>query len=186
MTATQPISADDLLRVRDGKHLELIDGELVPVPCGGELSQIVINILMAVARFVHDRDLGRLLGSTAGFQCFPADPNRVRRPHFAYVSYERLPRNVRSPGHCPVAPEIAALVISESCLWHDIARKVQDYLSASVLQVWVVDEYSRQVFVYFSDKCLILQESDELTCEEILPGFRCQVSEFFAGIPTED
>jgi Uma2 family endonuclease len=94
--------------VRDGKHHELIDGELVPVPSGGELGQIVANIMMAIAPIVRDRGLDHVVGSTAGFQCFPGDPNRVRRPHVAFVSHERWPRNVRAPGHCPVAPELAA------------------------------------------------------------------------------
>lgn len=50
MPTTQTLTAKDLLRVRDGKHQELIDGELVPVPCGGELGQIVANVIMAIAR----------------------------------------------------------------------------------------------------------------------------------------
>lgn len=186
MSTVQLLTADDLLRVRDGKHHELIDGKLVPNPSGWILSQVVVNILMALAPTVHGRNLGRMLGSTAGFQCFPADPNRVRRPHFAFVSYTRLPRNVRVPGHCPVAPELAVLVISESCRWNDIAVKVQDYLSANVLQVWVVDEKSRQVFVYTNDRCRLLQQIDELACEEFLPGFHCQVSALFDGIPTAE
>lgn len=148
-----------------------------------ELAQIVVSILGLVGPFIRDKCLGRVVGSTAGFQCFSHDLNRVRRPHLAFTSYERLARSVRVHGHSLIAPELVVLVVAENDLWRDITCKVQDYLAANVEQVWVVDEFSRQVLVFSTAGCMRLGVNDQISCEQILPGFRCQVAEFFVDIP---
>jgi hypothetical protein len=45
------------------------------------------------------------------------------------------------------------LVVGENELWREITCKVQDYLAANVLRVWVIDEFVRQVFVFSADGC---------------------------------
>lgn len=71
-------------------------------------------------------------------------------------------------------------IISPNDLFEKVFRKVQEYLAASVRQVWLISIEHKVVIIYHSLKqTTILTEEDELTCEELLPGFRCRVSELF-------
>ena len=58
--------------------------------------------------------------------------------------------------------------------------KLDDYQKAGVLLIWVVNLKSRTVMVYRSDGSVNrLRESDELSGEDVIPGFRCPVKEIF-------
>ena len=62
----------------------------------------------------------------------------------------------------------------------EIHDKVIDYLDAGTRFVWVVDPDSRTITVYRSrDAIRLLTLEDELDGADVLPGFRCQVSELF-------
>jgi Uma2 family endonuclease len=61
-----------------------------------------------------------------------------------------------------------------------VVRKITDYLKNGVGLVWLVDPEDRTVTVYRPDKGPFVVEGDqELTGEDILPGFRCRAAEFF-------
>lgn len=61
--------------------------------------------------------------------------------------------------------------------------KVEEWLASGSLAVWVVDPIARAVTVHeVGGVARRLGEEDELTGEPALPGFRCRVSEFFAGL----
>jgi Uma2 family endonuclease len=59
--------------------------------------------------------------------------------------------------------------------------KVQEYLDAGVLMVWVIHPVRRTLTIYRPDDPTptILTESDILEDLPELPGFRCPVAEFF-------
>ena len=60
---------------------------------------------------------------------------------------------------------------------------MDEWLSAGVLVVWVVDPQRRVVEVFQAGKPLqVLREGDVLTAEEVLPGFRLPIQEIFAEI----
>ena len=57
---------------------------------------------------------------------------------------------------------------------------MQDWLAAGCRAVWVVDPTSQTVSVYRgSRETALLTIADELTGDEILPGFRLSVAEVF-------
>jgi Uma2 family endonuclease len=59
-------------------------------------------------------------------------------------------------------------------------EKIEDYLRNKVRLVWVVDFEQMSVTVYRSDRTFhLLKNEQELTAEDVLPGFRCRVSDFF-------
>jgi len=60
--------------------------------------------------------------------------------------------------------------------------KVDDYFSAGVLRVWVLDAKQRRISVHRSSTLVHqLGMNDVLSDEELLPGFRLEVSELFAA-----
>src|SRR5262249_15289253 len=75
---------------------------------------------------------------------------------------------------------LAVEVLSPSDRMDRTQRKITDYLQTGVEMVWVADPEARTVTVYRPDRgprCL--GESEEITGEDILPGFRCRVRDFF-------
>lgn len=62
--------------------------------------------------------------------------------------------------------------------WH---RRMKGHLSVGVAMVWAIDGVDRLITVFVPNSPAVsLDETDDLTGGEILPGFRCNVSEFFA------
>jgi Uma2 family endonuclease len=50
--------------------------------------------------------------------------------------------------------------------------------------VWIIDPDGRQAFVYRqSGGRVMLSETDEITGEDVISGFHCQLSELFALPP---
>lgn len=63
-------------------------------------------------------------------------------------------------------------------------QRVEEYLQAGVQLVWVINPQSRTVLVYRANGSIIgLREHDEISGENVLPGFRCRVGQLFQ-LPT--
>ncbi len=62
-----------------------------------------------------------------------------------------------------------------------IREKMTEYFQSGVRMVWIVDPEDRTVAVYCSmDEGRILHESAILDGDDVLPGFKCRVSELFS------
>jgi len=65
---------------------------------------------------------------------------------------------------------------------HEVDDKVRAWLDAGASMVWVVDPKRRGVTVYRSPIAVkTLSENDELSGEDVVPGFACKVGELFAS-----
>lgn len=178
-TETQ-YTADDLLTLPDGKHFELVDGQLVEQAVSPISSWVEVRLLQSLSVHVDRQNLGWVFSSTQGFQCFSDDPNRVRRPDASFIRRERLPNGLPQRGHFRIAPDLAAEVISPNDLASDLYRKTGEYLAAGVRLVWIVDPETRSVTVHRADGTgARFGEQDELSGESVVPGFRCRIAELF-------
>ena len=71
-------------------------------------------------------------------------------------------------------------MISPNDLWHEVEAKIREYLAAGVALVWVISSEIRIAYVHRRDGTISkLGETDELSGEDIIPGFRCLVSSIF-------
>jgi len=149
--------------------------ELAEVAGGipGEVGSIINWRLSA---YVYPNKLGRVFMSQTDFE-LPGVGKR--QPDVAFVTLERLPVNVRDA--VPLAPDLAIEVVSKSDGSYDIDDKVDDYLRAGVRLVWVVRPIRRVVEVYHQGDALplLLKPEDELSGEDVIPGFKLKVSELF-------
>lgn len=184
MAAVQPkpkCTIEELweLSHRTGKRLELVEGELRQLaPASDEHGYITNQIAFLVTRFVKEHRLGYTLAAETGF-VLHEEPATVRAPDLAYVSRERAPQQW-SRHFARFVPDLVAEVVSPADTYSEVVRKVQDWLTAGVKLVWVVDPESRQVSVHRAGQPVhILSEGDTLSGEEVLPGFACKVSEIF-------
>ena len=171
-------TAEDLLKMSDGKSYELEDGKLVRRPMGVESSWIGGILYALLLNFCRAHNLGWVLPADASYQCFPTSPNKVRKPDVSFIRRGRLPGERLPKGHCPIAPDLAVEVTSPRDLSSRTIKKIQEYLQAGVSLVWLVDPGTRIVQIHRKDSpIIVLHENDELTGEDVLPGFRCRVSE---------
>ena len=128
--------------------------------------------------FSEANDSGWILPADASYQCFPDAPTRVRKPDVSFIKRGRLPGERLPKGHCPIAPDLAVEVLSPRDLSSRTIKKIEEYLQAGVSLVWIVDPAMRTVQIHRKDGSIVeLHENDELTGEDVLPGFRCLVSD---------
>jgi len=184
VTTKTRFTPEDLLTLPDGDQYELVDGQLVERNMGFKSGRIAGVIERRIGKFVEDHQLGWVLPADVGYQCFPDDTYRVRKPDVSFLRKERLPADQEPEGHCRLAPDLVIEVVSPNDLYEEVTGKVEMYLSAGVLLVWVFDPDRRWVFVYRRDGTgTILRPDDELSGEEVLPGFRCRVGDLFLPPP---
>lgn len=174
-------TADDLLTMPDGDRYELVNGQLVERNMGTESSWIAGRIFFNISRFLEEQSLGWAFPEGTGFQCFREDRDRVRKPDMAFVRHGKFSGKSLPKGFARIPPDLAVEVVSPNDLYYEVEQKVREYLQAGVSLVWIINPDDRTVRIFRSSGAgpTQLGENDELTGEDILPGFRCQVSELF-------
>ena len=179
--ATQTrMTADDLLALPNEKDYELVDGELVERPMGNQATLVATNLLVFLATFIRQRRLGIVLGAEAGYQCFRNTEDRVRKPDISFIRFGRLPGDLPAAGYDTIPPDLAVEVLSPRDLATDLEQKIEEYLRAGVRLVWIVNPDTRTIRIHRHDGSISgLHENDELTGEDVLPGFTCPVAAIF-------
>ena len=164
----------------DGFCYELVKGELRQMsPAGSEHGAIVVNITGLLWQHVKSNGLGVCFAAETGFK-IASDPDTVRAPDVAFVRRERIPETGIPKNFWAIAPDLAVEVVSPGDTYGEMEEKVEDWLAAGARAVWVVNPKLRSVTVYRSPTDVArLSEADELGGGEVVPGFRCKVSEIF-------
>lgn len=189
MSATIDTSytAEDLLTMPDGDLYELVDGQLVERDMGTKSNWIAGKLFRLIGDYAESNGLGWGLPTDNGFQCFPGRPNQVRKPDVAFIRMGRLPNEELPDGHCQIAPDLIAEVISPNDFYSNVMRRIFDFMEAGVPLIWVIDPDSRSVMVYRADGSVsLLHEHDELSGEGVLQGFSCPIGELFPPRPKTD
>ncbi len=162
----------------DTPCVELVRGRVVNVtPPGFEHGWVELNIGGVLREFVRRNKLGRVATGDAGLYTRQL-PDSVRGADVLFISNERLKKRSEK-AFLDVAPELAVEVLSPNDRWKEIQDKVQEYLDAGVLMVWVADPEDKAITVFRKNAMYVFKESDSITGEDVLPGFSCPVREFF-------
>jgi Uma2 family endonuclease len=99
----------------------------------------------------------------------------------AYISADLAARTPRDARFVDGVPVLAIEIISPSDTQEGVLEKVGDYLEAGVALVWVVEPVYGTVTVYRPGTAPeLFNETQEITADPYLPGFRAAVAEFFA------
>ena len=104
-------------------------------------------------------------------------------PDVAYLSYERargLTRDERETP--PVAPELVVEILSPDDRPGDVATKREQYLSAGVLLVLLVDPESRRIDAYGGDGRIASAVAPASFEDERFPGLSIPFAEIFEDI----
>jgi Uma2 family endonuclease len=178
----RPLTIEEFERLPPDEYRdELVRGWVVREPSPGvEHGGIVITLGTILANFIHTRQLGRVV-SDSGFILAEAPPT-VRAPDIAFIAAARIPPSGLPARYFPGAPDLAVEVVSPSNSPKEIQAKVDDYLSAGTLAVWVVEPRTRTVVVHEAGQSpRTLGAEDDLSCAGVLPEFVVRVGEIFEG-----
>ncbi|MCG2683813.1 MAG: Uma2 family endonuclease [Planctomycetales bacterium] len=173
-------TAEELLHAPELGRCELVRGDLMMMsPAGFEHGRIVSRLCYRIERFVEQHGLGVVTGAETGFH-IARNPDTVRAPDVGFVRMERLPETTVS-GFFDGPPDLAVEVLSPDDRPRAVAAKVEDWLTAGCLTVWVVDPAKRVVTVQRRGADpRVFDASTELDGEDALPGFRVAVAEIFS------
>lgn len=180
------VTAEEFAEMELGEdRAELVHGEieLMP-PTGHEHGKLSNKVGRVLGNYVEPLAEGDVVGAETGFRLAE---DTVRAPDAAFVSNERLQEvrertgQTRFPSFLPVAPDLAAEVVSPSDRADDISSKIADYFEFGTRLVWFFYPSQRAVHVFTSPtQVRILTEADTLDGGDVLPGFSCSVRDIFS------
>lgn len=179
----QPLmTADELYALPDDdiRH-ELLTGSLLAEPpIGYPHARLVARVTFHLQQHVRARGGGEVVAGDMGF-ILARDPDSVRAPDVAFISSARLEAASALTGFFPGPPDLAVEVLSPSERAGTIHGKVADYLAAGARMVWVIDPEAQTVSVFRSLLSpRTISGDQELSGEDVLPGFSIRVSELLA------
>ncbi len=172
---------DDLLAIADRPMPELVGGELLErEPMGQKADAVGANIVTALKLYSRSHLRGVVNGANGSYRIFPDDPDKVRIADASFTRKDRLPDGEPAHGHGRVAPDLVVEVISPNGLAADLDARLDDYQSAGIPLIWVVNPDIRTVRPYLLVGPLpVLHVGDLLTGVDVLPGFECPVADLF-------
>ncbi|HZK81778.1 MAG TPA: Uma2 family endonuclease [Humisphaera sp.] len=176
---TKPITAEELFEMGDIGRCELVRGEIVHrAPAGAEHGDVAGEIFGRIWSFVREHKRGKVYAAETGFT-LARNPDVTRGADVAFVRSERVPRR-RIRGYFPGAPDLAVEVISPTDRHAAVLEKVDEWLAAGTVSVWVVDSGARSVEIYRSgNQVLRYRENDELRDDPALPGMVLKLDDLF-------
>lgn len=169
---------EETITLDPDKEYEIVNG--VPEEkemAGARHGRVGMRLGARLSMFAEENDLGVVYGPDTTFKVGANE----RLPDISFVSAERIPEGGDPEGIWQLAPDLAIEVISPNDVYERLMDKVFDYLDAGVQQVWLISPEHKIVTIYYSfTQSKTLAENDLLTCEALLPGFRCKVGDLFA------
>ena len=164
----------DWLQSKTGKRLELVRGEPVEVPTGFPHGEVIGQMMFLFLAWNKEHHAGRF-AADAGYT-LERNPDTVRGPD---ISFLRAGRTPAARGFGEMAPDFIVEIRSPNDSWQDIVDKVGEFFARGTQLAWLV-QIGQFVEVHRpGHEPVGLGLEDELTGEDMLPGFRCRVRELF-------
>jgi Uma2 family endonuclease len=107
------------------------------------------------------------------------NPDTVRGPDIAIFLENRRFEDLEI-GYVERLPAVVVEVLSLDDPFGEVVQRINKYLEKGISMAWRVDPDSRMVFVHLPNQLpIVFEGEEELTGFEVLPDFRCKVSELF-------
>ncbi len=180
-TRIDVLTADQLLELPDdGNRYELVGGILrMMSPAGSEHGRIAGRIYLRLATHVETKALGETFAAETGF-LIATNPDTVRAPDAAFVSWNRLAMIEPTRGYLPLAPDLVAEVVSPCDSFSEVDAKARGWLAAGSSAVLVADPENRTMHVYQSRKdIVVLKPGDTYHADDACPGFQLAIDDAF-------
>jgi Uma2 family endonuclease len=188
MAVSLPWTSADLEGLPDdGKRYEIIDGDLYVSKQPHFYHQgVCLNAGLVLGNWNNESGAGAV--SPAPGIIFSEGDDVA--PDLIWISNSRLATVLGPEGHLHGAPELVIEVLSRGPAneKRDRESKLELYSQRGVDEYWIIDWRARSVEVYRRREAQLhllatLYQTDTLQTP-LLPGFSCQVGDFFIGIPS--
>lgn len=188
--ATTPMTAEQFFDWANrpenrGKRCELERGEIIEMTRPGRgHGHVCANVVRILSTYCFARKKGYVCSNDTGV-IVERDPDTVRGPDVSLFEDVQTYAELEIKwGDTP--PLVTFEVLSPSDTMGQVMVRVGEQLRIGVKLVCVIDPEARNATIHRRGmEPYVLAEHQELTVEEILPGFRCRVADFFA-LPGED
>ncbi|MEM1280268.1 MAG: Uma2 family endonuclease [Cyanobacteria bacterium P01_H01_bin.152] len=174
--------ADLELLPDDGRHYEIIDGELLVTRAPHWKHQ---NVSVKIVTALENWSVQSGLGEPAINPGLVFSETDSVIPDVVWASYERLQQMLDAAGHLVAAPELVVEVLSpgEKNERRDREAKLKIYSTYGVMEYWIADRKQQKLEVYRREQGILklacsLYAADELT-SDVLPGFSVRVERLF-------
>jgi Uma2 family endonuclease len=183
MTTAQVVQVpapEEILRAADEGGVEYAGGQLLEKPVSNISSAVARRISTLLGLEADRTGFAEVFESSMGYQCFPEEPAKFRKPDVSVVTAARMNALPPEVGLLPIPADLAVEVISPNDLAFNVLEKVDEYLNAGFKVIWMVEPPTKKVTIYRLDGTLARLGADQqITGEGFLPEFKCRVSEFF-------
>jgi Uma2 family endonuclease len=169
----------------NGFTYEVVNGELVMSPKNSfQHGDICGRMLRRIGVHAESNRLGVVCDSSTGFWM---NNRNCRAPDVSFISKARL-AGLKKPTteFFRGAPNLAIEVLSPNNSRREMEERLRDFFESGAQLAWIIDPEteSAEICRSLTDRRL-LGPGGELDGENVLPGFRCKLSELFAPWPWE-
>lgn len=162
---------------RDGKRYEFVDGKLAEKQVGVEALFIASRIAGILNSSLYPKDGVAVVG--AMIWCF-GDKEDGRKPEVVFVKSKRLPDGRIPDGDLFIAPDLVTEVLSPTTRAIDLQNRLDDYLSAGIPIVWIVNPDRRTIRIYCSDgRTRLFEENATIEHEPVWSHLQFLVRDVF-------
>lgn len=163
-----------------GRICELERGRIVEMSRPGKRHGLICaNTTRILGNYTVARKKGYVCSNDTGV-VVEHDPDTVRGPDvMLFDDVEKVEQIGPKYGDTP--PLLAVIVLSPNDIHGKVVRRLREQFRFGTKLVWILDPDARNVVVYYPNgQPRVVEEHEELDGNDMLPGFRCQVAEFFA------
>jgi Uma2 family endonuclease len=110
------------------------------------------------------------------------NPDTVLGADLAFIGKSKIPVRKSREGYLETIPDLVAEIRSKNDTRAELERKAAEYLSAGVRLVLIVDPEAKTIVAHQAgSEPRLYRESDTLTLDELIPGFRLHLAECFSS-----
>jgi Uma2 family endonuclease len=171
------VTVDELEKFSLPFPTELYNGEVVYKMPNFAHSMIQGRIVQRINNYLDTHPIG-FAGGDANFCLWPERNKESRAPDVSFILKERLSENLHR--YLPMAPDLAAEILSPDDSFEGMMEKVDEYLSQGTKLVWAVITRTREILACTKQGKYVVR--DKLAAPELLPGFELPVKDIFAGL----
>ncbi|MGH2366238.1 MAG: Uma2 family endonuclease [Chloroflexota bacterium] len=174
----------DCIQAATGKSFELVRGELYEVmPPNPKHGRIAARISRLVDSWAEETSSGEVYVE-AGWT-LERSPDTVRGPDVSFTRQGRLSDEQASRGFPDMAPDLAVEVRSPNETWRELDEKAREYFAAGCRLVWLVEMDQFLEILWPNGNRQKLGLDDAVEVDDVLPGFRCNVRDFFPNLRSQ-